>query len=41
MKITIEIIGWIGALLIISAYALLRQRRTAPDARTLENTHSR
>ena len=92
MKIAIEVIGWIGALLIISAYALLsagklrgdsklyhfmnifgavgfvvnsgwngalpsaalnavwigiggyallRQRRTLQDARTVENTHGR
>lgn len=34
MKLAIEVIGWIGAILIISAYALLSAGRLQGDSRT-------
>jgi hypothetical protein len=34
MKLTIEVIGWIGATLIVSAYALLSSGKLQGDSRT-------
>ena len=33
MKLAIEVIGWIGATLIVGAYALLSSRRLAGDSK--------
>jgi hypothetical protein len=34
MKLAVEIIGWVGAVLILGAYALLSGGRLGPESRT-------
>ena len=31
-EIAIEVVGWVGAILILAAYALVSMRRVAPDS---------